>query len=345
MHTLLGKILKERYKMKMGLPNKIILDNDVNEMRTHLRKAILQDKKNYSRVLIDPMYKNVKPDVLGLLREILRETQLKTEKELSSLENNFKQYKNIPYNLKLPESTVKMIQKTIFELIEIKMKMKNNSYFDYLDSLEMITIINNRLIKAREELINFRRSSEHNLTNLENHLHDSNLHIKETYTQLKTLESVRLINIVIAITSLFFVYISLTTNDNQTGIIATIFISIGLGMTFCKFTDSSMEHIIKTGYIDYIFMGTTFFIGFWLLIFVIYIIIEIYNWIANSNVNMDPIIYNIILVTAIPLIATFLPYTSIKKKKLVINDETRVINDIETTINENKLVVSTLNSF
>jgi len=340
MHTLLGKIF---------LQNKIILDNDVNEMHTHLRKAILQDKNNYSRVLIDPMYKNVKPDVLGLLCEILRETQSKTEKELSSVESNFNKYTGLLNSLKLPESTAKMIENTKSEIIEIKRKMKNNSYFDYLDSLDMITNINSRLIKVRGEIIEFRRSSENNLKCFDTNLRNTNLHLNETYKQLKALQSLRLFNTNIAILSLFFLCIAYITIKDDLWIVSLIslmLVCVGVGIVTSELA-GTLDSTISNRLIEYTVRGIFFIIA----LLVLFVVLSVIDYISDISESLFIAIFNLVLlVMAIPFInllriVMFRPDTNISKKKSIINDYKSNINDIESAINENKLILSTLKSF
>ena len=323
----------------------IFLDKNVEELITYLRKAILQDEYNYSRVLIDPMYKNVKPYVLDLLHDILRETQLETEKELSSLETNFKQYTNIPDTSKLPDSFVKMIEKTKYELIEIKRKMKNNSYYDYLDSLDIITNINNRLIKVREELIDFRHSSEYYLNNLETNLRDANLHIDEANKTLSKLKDLYFGTIVIALLSLFCFYKNITAVNSETkidlGIWAyyTIGGLMGIGTVIGKFADADKEFTILTQ----LFRDTIW--GFYAC--VVYFILLIGTIIINffSETLSNTILTIMGVVSGIILIAAFIPDKNISKEKTIINDEKRNINNIEAAIVENKLILSTLKSF
>jgi hypothetical protein len=324
----------------------IILDNDVNEMQTHLRKAILQDKNNYSRVLIDPMYKNVKPDVWGLLCEILRETQSKTEKELSSVESNFNKYTGLLNSLKLPESTAKMIENTKSEIIEIKRKMKNNSYFDYLDSLDMITNINSRLIKVRGEIIEFRRSSENNLKCFDTNLRNTNLHLNETYKQLKALQSLRLFNTNIAILSLFFLCIAYITIKDDLWIVSLIslmLVCVGVGIVTSELA-GTLDSTISNRLIEYIVRGIFFIIA----LLVLFVVLSVIDYISES---LFIAIFNLVLlVMAIPfinllIIVMFRPDKNISKKKSIINDYKSNINVIESAINENKLILSTLKSF
>ena len=321
----------------------IFLDKNVKELITYLRKAILQDKYNYSRVLIDPMYRNVKPYVLDLLHDILRETQLETEKKLSSLETNFKQYTNIPDTLKLPDSIVKMIEKTKYELIEIKRKMKNNSYYDYLDSLDIITKINNRLIKVREELIDFRHSSEYYLNNLETNLRNANLHIDETSKKLSKLTALYFGTIIIALLSIFCFYKMITMNsepEGDLGIVARYFIGglMGIGIVIGKFANVDEETILTQLFRDIvcgIFAGVAYFI-----LLIVILIISIF-----SKTLSNTIIEIILGVSAIFLFASFIPDKNISKEKTILNDEKVNINNIEAAIVENKLILSTLKSF
>lgn len=310
----------------------IFLDNDVKEMLNHLRIAILQDKNNYSRVLIDPMYKNVKPYVSDLIHDILRETQLKTETELSSLETNFKEYTNLLHTLKLPESTDKIIEKTKSDVIEIKRKMKNNSYFDYLENLEMISVINKRLIEVREELIEFKNSSKNNLEYLDTDLHNANLRLYKTSKKLNKLKSLKLINNIIVVLSLFLLLVAVTT-DNRSYL---LFLILGLGMVSCKKEVSEKDFTILSRLFKYIFVG----IIYSTIIFISLAIVSLF-----SRVFADAIINIVFIAFAILLTATFVPDPNISKQESLVNDEKRNINNMESTVTKKRLIVSTLKSF
>ncbi|MDD3246125.1 MAG: hypothetical protein PHF18_04595 [Methanosarcina sp.] len=308
------------------------MDNDVKEMLNHLRIAILQDKNNYSRVLIDPMYKNVKPYVSDLIHDILRETQLKTETELSSLETNFKEYTNLLHTLKLPESTDKIIEKTKSDVIEIKRKMKNNSYFDYLENLEMISVINKRLIEVREELIEFKNSSKNNLEYLDTDLHNANLRLYKTSKKLNKLKSLKLINNIIVVLSLFLLLVAVTT-DNRSYL---LFLILGLGMVSCKKEVSEKDFTILSRLFKYIFVG----IIYSTIIFISLAIVSLF-----SRVFADAIINIVFIAFAILLTATFVPDPNISKQESLVNDEKRNINNMESTVTKKRLIVSTLKSF
>lgn len=301
-------------------------------MLTYLRIAILQDKNNYSRVLIDPMYKNVKPYVSDLIHDILRETQLKTETELSSLETNFKQYTNLLHTLKLPESTDKMIEKTKSDVIEIQRKMKNNSYFDYLENLEMISVINKRLIEIREELIELKNSSKNNLEYLDTDLHNANLRLYKTSKKLNKLKSLKLIHNIIAILSLFLLLVAVTT-DNRSYL---LFLILGLGMVSCKKEVGEKDFTILSRLFKYIFIGIIYFA----IIFSLLAIVSFF-----SRVFADTIINIVFIAFAILLIATFVPDPNISKQESLVNDEKRNINNIESTATKKRLIVSTLKNF
>lgn len=264
------------------------MDNDIEEILTSLRKVIQEDRNYYDKVLNDPLFKNVRSHVLVLRDNMFQETRLKTEKELSSLEISFKQYTNIPDTLKLPTSTTEMIEKTKNDITIIKRKMKNNSYFDFLDSLEMIASINNRLIKIRGEIIGLRHSSKSHLIYLDTDLRNANSRLDEAYTKLKNLKSLRVINIIIAIVSLFSIYIFRIANetDNFTPFLfSVILISLGLGMVDHKSEIGKENRTIQSWLGRYISSGIMLFIGVLFLIVVLGIVMEIYNSLANESVR------------------------------------------------------------
>lgn len=328
------------------------MDNDIEEILTSLRKVIQEDRNYYDKVLNDPLFKNVRSHVLVLRDNMFQETRLKTEKELSSLEIRFKQYTNIPDTLKLPTSTTEMIEKTKNDITIIKRKMKNNSYFDFLDSLEMIASINNRLIKIREEIIGLRHSSKNHLIYLDTDLRNANSRLDEVYTKLKNLKSLRVINIIIAIVSLFSIYIFLIANetDNFTPFLfSVILISLGLGMVDHKSEIGKENHTIQSWLGRYISSGIMLFIGVLFLIVVLGIVMEIYNSLANKSVSIYTIVSFVFCICAIPIIITLiimlLPDKNISKIESIRHDEKRSINNIESAINENNLIVSTLKSF
>lgn len=281
-----------------------------------------------------------------MLCEILRETQSKTEKELSSVESNFNKYTGLLNSLKLPESTAKMIENTKSEIIEIKRKMKNNSYFDYLDSLDMITNINSRLIKVRGEIIEFRRSSENNLKCFDTNLRNTNLHLNETYKQLKALQSLRLFNTNIAILSLFFLCIAYITIKDDLWIVSLIslmLVCVGVGIVTSELA-GTLDSTISNRLIEYIVRGIFFIIA----LLVLFVVLSVIDYISES---LFIAIFNLVLlVMAIPfinllIIVMFRPDKNISKKKSIINDYKSNINVIESAINENKLILSTLKSF
>ncbi|KKG11182.1 hypothetical protein [Methanosarcina sp. 2.H.A.1B.4] len=320
------------------------MDNDVEEMLTSLKKAIQEDRNNYDRVLNDPLFKNVKSHVLVLRDNILQETRLKTEKELSYLETSFKQYTNIPNTIKLPESIVEMIEKTKNDITEIKRKMKNNSYFDYLNSLDRITNLNITVLNIRGELIDFRGSSKNYLNSLETNLRNANLHIDETDKKLSTLTALYFGTIIIALISLFCFYKIIKMNSEPGGDLGIyepyiIGALMGIGIVIGKFADVDKEFTILTslfrGIVWGIYAGVAYFI-----LTIGLIIIGFF-----SETLSDTIFEIILVVSAIFLFASIIPDKNISKEKTILNDEKRNINNIKSAISENKLIVSTLKSF
>lgn len=140
-----------------------IPDVELNTIISYLSKGIKIDRDLFVKAKIDPMFNNVRPQVDILLENIFHKTKSNAEKEVFFAESTVKKMENwinSDYASLEDKQKFELVQNKIFDA---KGKLKTQSYFGYIDVLEIMAKTNEiieEVQSSREKKLDFFKSQK-----------------------------------------------------------------------------------------------------------------------------------------------------------------------------------------
>jgi hypothetical protein len=114
-------------------------------MISALKYAISRDRNYFVKAAVDPMYKNIRPQIDSLLNNILEETRKNVQIQVSNLEKHMKKMEKWFSGNYASSEEVQLYNRIKHKIKEIYSKLSLNSYYAYDDALQLA-------FSAREEI-------------------------------------------------------------------------------------------------------------------------------------------------------------------------------------------------
>jgi len=129
-------------------------------MISSLKYSISRDPNYFVKAAIDPMYKNIRPQIDSLLKTILEETRKNVQIQVANLEKYIKKMEKWFFGNYASNDELRLYDSIKYKIKEIHSKLSLHSYFDYDDALQLA-------FSAREEVNNIQLSIKNMIKYLE----------------------------------------------------------------------------------------------------------------------------------------------------------------------------------
>ncbi|WP_048051488.1 hypothetical protein [Methanosarcina soligelidi] len=173
-------------------------------MISSLRYAISRDRNYFVKAAIDPMFKKIRSQIDSLLNDILEETKKNVQIKVSNLEKYMKKMEKWFSGNYASSGEVQLYNSIKHKIKEIYSKLSLNTYFDYVDALQLASSANEELRKIQLSIKNTVTSSEDRIISNEKKLKDTSY---ELSNKRRKYHKDMLINVVLGVfTPLIIIY-------------------------------------------------------------------------------------------------------------------------------------------
>lgn len=316
-----------------------------DELLFYAEDAIRKNKYYYDSILNDPSYKNFQPEIKALRIKLFNEIKKQNENEVLYLYSQFKlkHLFELGKSQRLPSNTKDMIQNIESNMNLIDQRMKNNTYSDYVDNIELMRDMKKWLEIIKNNLNEFKANLEASLAHLKNQSQNSekNLHLSKRKALMDKINASLLL--LLSIPGICLTAISFLDSDfmGENIHVVTIIWTLSLAVLILYNNYKDDKYINKSeniGWLTFIFsftLGILFASIISFVIMVVYLIsLSIIDFFSEYTADLlDHIVSTIMLV--LPLIFSFkLLYVSLhesntKRVQESYNKIAEQINDIE----------------
>lgn len=150
------------------------MDSNLNIFLNALREAINNDPNQFNRAKTDPMYRNFRKEVDALLEEMIKEKRTIAEKEFRDLEYSAKKMAKW-FDSEFCSSSLNEYRQVCKNIADSLDKFKTQNYLEYINAMQMVEIINNRLMSLKQTI--------------KNNLNDSEGRLKQIPENIKTIKN------------------------------------------------------------------------------------------------------------------------------------------------------------